>query len=211
MTMSPELQHDYDLLQNEVGALRYRLGEYVALFVSSRERIDLLNAVAGVFFRMLSETLWGDMLMHLGRITDPATQGRFVNLSLERLSQTVDASYKPAVMTAVEAAIQAAGFARDGRNKVYAHRDLDTVRDPQGSNITLGSVDQMGEAIAACEAALDTVARCYGANRGTYFHDIRIGIAKDMLRTLEAGHTAQYAEQVTKVQQAFDKTSASKD
>ena len=208
MTMSPELQQDYDLLQNEVGALRYRLGEYIALFVSTRERIDMLNAVAGVFFRMLSETLWGDMLMHLGRITDPATQGRFDNLSLERLSQTVDDAYKPNVKAAVEAALAAAGFARDGRNKVYAHRDLDTVRDPQGSNITLGSVDQMREAITLCEAALDTVARCYGAIRGTYFHDIRYGIAEDMLHTLEAGYRAQYAQQTADLQQVLDAQTA---
>ena len=80
--MSAELQLDYDLLQNEAGALGYRLREYTAMFVAPRERIDLLNAVAAPFFRMLNETLWGDMLMHLGRITDPATMGRFDNLSL---------------------------------------------------------------------------------------------------------------------------------
>ena len=90
-------------------------------------------------------------------------------------------------------AVQAAAFARDGRNKVYAHADLGVVRDPEGSGITLGSVDQMRQAIGACEAALDAVSRCYGSNRGTYFDNLGWGTAEDMLLALQAGHRAQYA------------------
>lgn len=204
MTMSPELQQDYDLLQNEVGALGYRLREYTAVFAPTHERVNLLNSVAHVFFRMLSESLWADMLMHLGRLTDPATQGGFENLSLQRLPAIVADQCKSEVQAAVAAAVQAAQFARDRRNKVYAHRDLIVVRDPMNAKFTLGSVDQMREAIERCEAALDAVALYYDANRGTYFRDVRNGIAEQMMQTLEAGHKAQYATMTAEVQQMLD-------
>lgn len=206
--MDAVLQKDYELLQNEVGALGYRLGEFTTIFAPVKRRVELLNSVAGVFFHMLHETLWADMLMHLGRLTDPAKQGAFENLSIHRLPLIVDPACRATVQEAVDAADRAAAFAREGRNKIYAHRDLIVVRDPQNAGFDLGSVTQMRDAIGHCEAVLDTVARHYVANRGTYFHDIRIGIADDMIRTLEAGDRARYAERAAAMQSMIDAPAA---
>ncbi|RZL94529.1 MAG: hypothetical protein EOP82_04840 [Variovorax sp.] len=179
----------------EVSALAYRLREYPTLFATSRERFDFLNTVAPVFFRMLFESLWGDMLMHLTRVTGPSTTGwgenQFHNLTLQRLPGLVDAAFRNEVTAAVTAAVAAAAFAEPGRNKVYAHTDLGVVKDLEGSEIVLGSINEMDEAIARAELALDAVARNYGINRGTYYDNTGWGVAEDLVQTPEAGVKAQ--------------------
>lgn len=206
--MKEELHKQFELLQNEVGALRYRLGEYRSLFVCDRSRIDLLNRVAAPFFRMLSESLWGDMVLHLSRVTGPETTGRppsvFQNLTLRRLPALVEESCKVKLQSAVDAAVSAAAFAGQPRNKFYAHTDLEVVKNPEGSGITLGSVDEMQKAIDLAEAALDVAGGHYGFNRGTYFHNLWWGTAEDMVRTLEAGFRALHAEKAAAMKQFID-------
>jgi hypothetical protein len=194
--MSAELEQQYNLLQNELGALGYRLNEYQAIFVgTSPQRLNLYNRVAPVFFRMLYETMWGDILMHLTRVTGPTTTlGKYHNLTLNRLPDLVAPECRDAVQAAVTAAVDAAKFAGPARNKVYAHTDLGVVKDPEKSGVVLGSVTEMREAVALSEAALDAVASYYGANRGTYFHNLGWGIAEDLLRMVELGDSARYAK-----------------
>lgn len=200
--MTGDLLDQFNLLQNEVGALTFRLRQYAALF-NDRNRSDFLFGIAPAFFQMLSETLWADMLMHLSRVTGRASTGRppakFDNLTLVRLPDLVDPAFSVAVGAAVKDAVDAAQFAGPARSKVYAHSDLYVAKNPAASGITLGSFNEMRKAIDLAEAALDVVAKLYGQNRGTYFHTVTWGIADDMVKVLELGAKARYDENAAKI------------
>lgn len=207
--MQGDLLEQFNLLQNEIGAMTYRINEYAVLF-NDPKRYESLHGIAPVFFRLINHSLWGDALMHLSRLTGRKTtrigSHEFHNLTLRRLPDLVDPKFKDDVNAAVQAAVDAAAFTGEARNKVFAHADLNVARDPESSGITLGSFNQMKAAIDACEAALDAVAKPYGINRGTYFHNIGWGIAEDMVSALEAGAKAQYAENAARVAQMLGKS-----
>lgn len=189
LTMSDDLRQQFELLQNEVGTLIYHFEEHEALFAHSKERINLLNEAAPVFFRMVSDVLWADILMQLSCITGPAQTGRrspmAENLSIRRLPALVDPSVQAEITTAVEQAVVRAKFTNAGRNKFYSHRDLPTALDASALGLTLGSRAQMREAIDATEAVLHVVARAYGQPPITFLPHLGWGIAEDLVQLLE--------------------------
>ena len=60
------------MLRNLHAYIEIKWAEYKELFGTSPRRIELLNSAAGLFFRILQDTLWEDALLHLCRLTDPA-------------------------------------------------------------------------------------------------------------------------------------------
>ena len=123
-TMGPDLGPVYHRLWNEVAWLHVKWDQYVQLFGSKPERIDLLNGAAATFFRIVQDTLWEDTLLHLARLTDPADTGRKSNLTIKRLAVLVDDALRDDVTGLVETADDKTAFARDWRNRHIAHRDL---------------------------------------------------------------------------------------
>ena len=75
----------YSALCNEVTWVHAKWMQFRILFADSPERIDLLNQVAGFFFRMIQDVLWEDVILHLARLTDPPQSGPGKhNLTLKR-------------------------------------------------------------------------------------------------------------------------------
>jgi hypothetical protein len=123
--MGPELGALYHRLWNEVSWLHLKWRQYEELYGSSEERVDILNASASLFFRIIQDSLWEDILLHLCALTDPETTGRKENLTLRRFPALIsNDTVRASVNAAVEAAVSATDFARDWRNRRIAHRDL---------------------------------------------------------------------------------------
>ncbi len=71
--------------------------EFDELF-SSPQQVDLLNQAAPAFFASLQRTLFLDLVMDVGRFTDPPEMGQFRNLSLAQLENAVpDAQVRAAL------------------------------------------------------------------------------------------------------------------
>jgi hypothetical protein len=120
-TVFHELHDDFYLLQT-------KWQEYVQLF-GQRETVDLLNAAAPDFFYLLDGVFWEDILLHVARLTDPAStglgRGQKQNLSFGALPALVpDESLKDDLQPLITTATESAGFARDWRHRRLAHRDL---------------------------------------------------------------------------------------
>lgn len=102
--------------------------EYVVLFGTKPQRIEILNRTAPFFFRMLQDELWEVSLLHLARLTDPPTsigKGGRTNLTIQALPELIaDQTLKDEVLRLVEIAIAQTEFCRDWRNRRIAHRDL---------------------------------------------------------------------------------------
>jgi hypothetical protein len=71
----------------------------------SPERIAFLNKVASHFIGVLQETLYDDVLLHLTRLTDPPSSGKYDHLSLQALPERVP---EAALASELKGLIQAA-------------------------------------------------------------------------------------------------------
>ena len=75
--MGEEIGLIYDALWQEIAWIHKKWAEYVALFGTTPERIELLNQAAPSFFRTVQDSMWEDVLLHLARLTDsPRSMGK---------------------------------------------------------------------------------------------------------------------------------------
>jgi AbiU2 len=120
----------FEPLQDEIVWLHSRWILYEQLFGASEKRIDLLNESAGVFFRVVQDTFLGEMQIALSKLTDPARQGRFDNLSLEQVQDRVnvvgDCKLAATTRSLLDDLHPRCEAFRTWRNKTLAHSDLHT-------------------------------------------------------------------------------------
>ena len=87
--LGPVLGPLFHALYDEVTWLHAKWKQYRILFAESPERIELLNGIAGFFFRVIQDVLWEDVVLHIARLTDPSRSFGKDNLTLLRLAGTV--------------------------------------------------------------------------------------------------------------------------
>lgn len=85
VAMGEELGLLYSALWQQVAGLHHKWEQFVVLFGTKESRVQLLNASAGQFFRVVQDTLRGDTLLHIARLTDSAKSAGKSNLSIRRL------------------------------------------------------------------------------------------------------------------------------
>ena len=86
--MGEELGSLYDALWQEVAGLHGKWSEYAALFGTRESRVDLLNQAAPYFFRIVQDSLWEDVLLHIARLTDPPKSAGKSNLTVQCFTST---------------------------------------------------------------------------------------------------------------------------
>jgi transposase InsO family protein len=124
--MGEELGAQFHRLWDECAWLHVKWRDFESLYAASESRVDLLNASARGFFRLLEDALWDDVLLHLCRLTDDPMVGRRrrQTLSIRRLAAVVDPAIRTMIKALVADAVRKAAFARDWRDRHIAHRDL---------------------------------------------------------------------------------------
>ena len=105
-----------------------RLNEFERLY-GKVEHVALLNRIGGAFFAAVQQILWDDLLLCVTRLTDPPETGRAANLTIRRLPEFCELVKLPMkeLEEQLNAAVEAAEFARSHRNKRISHKDLDYV------------------------------------------------------------------------------------
>jgi hypothetical protein len=89
----------FDQLSTEVTWLHARWKLYRQLFAESPSRIDMLNECAAAIFYVIQDVLLGEVQVMLSKLTDPASSGKYDNLSLERLQIEVELLGQQALAT----------------------------------------------------------------------------------------------------------------
>jgi hypothetical protein len=148
-------------LWNEVAWLYIKWGEYVELFGKKPSRIDLLNQAAPMFFWMVQDTFWENVLLHISRLTDPSKSCGRENLSIQSLSTLVDENIKIAIDNQISDAIAKSSFCRDWRNRHIAHRDLKLALGKQVEPLTPASRAMVGAALDSIAKVLNTISEYY--------------------------------------------------
>ena len=124
--MGEDLGRVYTELANGVARLQLKWDLYKQLYTHSQNRIDLINRAAGWFFRVVQGALIGDVLLHVGRLTDQERISGRDNLTIRRLPTLVPREVRPDVTALCDAAISACESIRAWRNRRGAHSDLQT-------------------------------------------------------------------------------------
>lgn len=189
----------FSALWQEVAMLHVRWKEYVALFGTKPERIDLLNRAAPHFFRMLQDELWESTLLSLARLTDPSnSQGNpdRSNLTINALpALIVDVKLKGDVNKLIAESMKLPEFCRDWRNRRIAHRDLKLALEQSTTPLADGSRAQVKDALKALVNILNAVERHYCDSETVYDLGAPLGGAISLLYVLDDGLRVEDAKQ----------------
>lgn len=192
--MGAELGPLYDAMWQQVAWLHNKWGQYVELYGTKESRLTLLNQAAPLFFRVVQDTLWEDVLLHIARLTDSPESMKKANLSIRRFPAAIDDdATKLAVETLIEEAIAASEFCRDWRNRHIAHRDLQLALDGAARPLEAASRAKVKEAIKALDVVLNAISNHY-LDSATSFGPVGMSRgARSLLYFLDDGIKADHA------------------
>lgn len=162
--MGQPLGEVYSALWQAVATIFVYWKEYVELFGAGSKRIGILNQSAPRFFRMLQDELWGNSLLHIARLTDPAiTAAGKENLTIQALPDLIsDAGLKAKISTLVAEALKVNRVLPGLAKSPFAHNDLKLALEQPTEPLANASRAQVN-------AALDAVAKVLNA-LGTQYH-----------------------------------------
>ena len=122
---------------------------YVGLFGTNKERVDLLNLVAGPVISSIQKSLYETAILSICRLTDPKHGAKLgeTNITVRRLLNYLLPINDGLLEKHVEDAVAKSKFARDYRNKRLAHADDNTINAPY--LVSKGSRKDMRDAIDA--------------------------------------------------------------
>jgi hypothetical protein len=189
--MGTELGNIFFELRNESILLHWKWEEFVTLFGTSSERVSLLNKSARAFFRIVQDSLWGDVLLHIARLTDPPRSAGKDNLTVGKLPELVAAPIREKIQTLLQECVAASAFARDWRNRRIAHSDLALALKEAGARpLAPASRKSVKETLSAFVKLLNAVQVHYLGSEAMY--ELRpLGNAEALLYVLQDGLKAE--------------------
>lgn len=192
--MGLELGRFYHRLWSECDWLHRKWGSYQILFGTKPERIDLLNSAAPVFFNMIQDVMWEDVLLHICRLMDPPRTVGKDNLTLQCLPRMVATETQSEVQELLALAKCKCEFAIDWRNRHIAHRDLDLVLEKNAEPLAAASRRNVIDALEAIGAVLNAVQFHYAGSMVRYETFPTPGDAESLLHVLRDGVEAEAAQ-----------------
>lgn len=128
--MPDDVREVYEGLSQELAWLYAKWNVFYQLFAVSLERIAFLTDIAPSFFGMLQRVYIDDIVLSLGRLTDPPRTAGRENLSLPRLlevlSSSPDSTFRAHIQSSIEQIQVHCEPFRKQRNRRIAHKDLPT-------------------------------------------------------------------------------------
>jgi hypothetical protein len=196
--MGQPLGELYSALWQAIATIHVYWKEYVELFGSKPERIDLLNRAAPAFFHILQEELWELALLRISRLTDPPKTGRAgrQNLTIQALPALIsDATLKAQVTQLVADVVAETAFCRDWRNRRIAHNDLLLALQQPTRPLADASRLQVKTALLSLTAVLNALCGHYSDSEIRFDIGGRIDGAVSLLYVLNDGVKVREARQ----------------
>ncbi len=154
---------------------------------STPEFKRVLNGIAGPLTVLVQDVLWENLLLRVARLTDPVQSAGYHNLTFQQIPAffTDQPEKHRELGDHVRAAVHAAEFARDWRNRRIGHRDLEHALDGQAKPLGKASLQRVDTALAAIHRILYTITsyehaelprRVGGSNAadGFYYRTLRL-------------------------------------
>lgn len=186
--MGLELGETYEALWQEIVWLHSKWAEYVTLYGAKESRVALLNKAAPRFARLIQDTLWEDVVLHIARLTDPPKSAGKQNLTVQSLATHIgDSATRAKVEQLVARAIAQAEFCRDWRNRHLAHRDLHLALARGAEPLKTGSRQSVLEILRTLSEILDTVSLRYLSSTTHFEFETDASGALSLLYVLDDG------------------------
>ena len=185
VAMGEELGTAYHTLWSDVALLFRDWGEFIELFTKPK-RTKLLNEVAPVFFRAVQVTFFEATVLRIARLTDPPQSVGRPNLTIQRLPKLVtDPDLSSKLLILVEKAKRAAGFCRDRRNRMLAHRDLDLAIGNSAKPVEDATIEKVRAAINALADILNALSQHYLKTTALFHFTDAPGGAVSLIQALQ--------------------------
>jgi len=189
-TMGEALGRLHYTLTRELVWLHVKWEQYVELYGTKPSRVDLINQVAGLFFKIVEDALWEDTLLHIARLTDPEQTGRNKNLTIRRLSDPNlirDSHIRQTIEELLEVAIDKSRFARDWRNRRIAHRDFALAMEEDAKPLDHASRAHVKEALRSISDVLNAISGHYKNSEMCFDHPKKPRGALSLLYVIDDG------------------------
>lgn len=116
-------------LWNDILELHYNWKNYRIFFGTNKDRVELLNRFAPNFFGSLHDILLHNIILSIGRLTDPASSGKEKDnasfpMLLQRTNKHLDKNRELDLQATLKELSLKTKKIRDLRNKLIAHSDL---------------------------------------------------------------------------------------
>ncbi|MFH5884004.1 hypothetical protein ACG2F4_06805 [Halalkalibaculum sp. DA3122] len=120
-------------LWNDIAHLHQNWKNYRIFYGTDQETIELLNELAPSFFNSLQRILRHEIILSIGRLTDPPYSGRnrkkenaSIKKLLEEVTSTLDSDVEKELQKELKKLKKQTSKIRDLRNQIIAHSDLPT-------------------------------------------------------------------------------------
>ena len=155
--MGQEVGEVFFLLKQELFQIYVQWNEYMEAFGIKEERVNMLNQAAGGFFKCVQDALWLNVILGLCRVTDPAKIGKNQNLSIDGLSHLIEHELCTQMKQHIDAVNDKIKFARDWRNRRYAHSDLGLAKDKTATPLEPASRKDVIDALDTIVSVMNEV------------------------------------------------------
>lgn len=167
--------------------------EYVTVFGTTPQRIELINKAAPEFFYHVQKSLENNILLHLCQLTDPpetkAKREVKTNLTIRRLPSLIsDQSISERIGELLKKTMNATEFCRDWRNRRIAHRDLPLAMGRDAKPLEIASRAKIKTAIHSIADVLNEVSSHYMGGRRYIFQPQNEGNGgRALLQIIDSG------------------------
>lgn len=206
--LGEELGNVYHHLWQELAWLYSKWNEYVELFGTKESRLELINSASPRFFKIVQDSLWEDVILHIARMTDPPKSVGKKNLTVKALPQLVnDRDLKEELQTLIETSVKKTEFCRDWRNRRIAHKDLALVIEERIKPLKPATRAKVKEALSSLVLILNTISRHYMDSETKFDMGFsNVGGAVSLLYVIDDGLKAQKEREVRLRSGNFDKS-----
>ena len=188
LVMGQELGETFEAVWQEIVWLHSKWAEYAALYGSKESRVVLLNKAAPRFARLIQDTLWEDIVLHIARLTDPPKSAGKHNLTIQSLATHIgDSATRARVKELVDRVIEQAEFCRDWRNRHLAHRDLHLALARGAEPLKTGTRHSVQEILQTLGQTLDTISSHYLGSTTYWEFETSAGGALSLLHVVNDG------------------------
>jgi hypothetical protein len=182
--MTQPLGEVFHHLMQEMARLHLKWNELLTLFGQEQDRVTMLNRAAPGFFHLVQDSWWNDLLLGISRITDD----RKDVLTVMRLRKLVPVRIRAAVAARIDGVVATTEFARDHRNRMIAHRNIDLALGKPCTPLTPHGKAHVDSALKAIDDLLYFIDHHYtGTGPVAYEHLDMLGGADSMLDIVERG------------------------
>jgi len=117
------------ILQFQTHKLVYHWRLFIQLYGSKKENVEVMKAVAGEFFGIVQKLLWDDVLLSIGKLTDPPKNSAQENISIENAIDRLGAVLGEKAVVDLRKQLkdlkEKCGLIKKIRHKRLAHNDKD--------------------------------------------------------------------------------------